>query len=336
MTLGNYMKDKEMLLLLQAGCMGGSFCYLKICGLNTGQLLLFYIVWIFILFVWLMTDWIRRKSFFAAAEELLLGLDKPYLLGEVMTDSVKLEDNLYKDMIRRSNKSVIDAVHLAETERTEYKEFIESWIHEVKLPITAINLICDNHKSEEMRKIKRQLLSLENDVDKALFYARSDTVYQDYLIREISLRETLLKTISRNKQYFIENQVQMEVECGEEVVFCDDKWLEFIFNQLLINAVKYKKEKCLIHIHSEKREKDTLLIIRDNGLGIKESEIDRIFDKGFTGTNGRQTKQSTGIGLYLCKKLCVKLGITISVTSAAGVYTEILLQFPDGSTFFSR
>ena len=118
---------------------------------------------------------------------------------------------------------MIDAVHHLESERTEYKDFIENWIHEVKLPITSMNLICDNNRTAETRKIKAQLTELENDVEKALFYARSDTVYQDYFIHKILLKDVVLTAIQRIRPYLIKNNVQIDLHGCTESVYCDDK-----------------------------------------------------------------------------------------------------------------
>lgn len=337
MNFPEYIKDKILTILMQILCMTGSFIYLYTCGMKKNQLLLFYLAWLFLLAVWFTVDWYRRSRYFKELFHISDSLDKPYLISEVMPDSFRLEDRLYKRILRSSNKSVIDTVHHLESERTEYKDFIENWIHEVKLPITSMNLICDNNKTAETRKIKAQLSELENDVEKALFYARSDTVYQDYFIHRIVLKDAVLTAIQRIRPYLIQNQAQVELHGCEEMVYCDDKWLEFILNQIFLNAVKYKKEESLrITIDTLRENNSTALIVSDNGIGIQDIEIGRIFDKGFTGTNGRHNRQSTGIGLYLCRKLCRKLGISIEARSEEGKYTKILLHFPDGSSHFSR
>lgn len=378
MKFRQYCKDRIMLLILHAACMGGSFAYLYICGMKGNQLLLFYIAWLFILLCYLIRGWLGRRKYFNCMEENLKNLDKPYLLSEVMPGSHRLEDKLYRRFLRISNKSVIDAVHRLETQQQEYRDFIENWIHEVKLPITTMQLMCDNWKSrdrslmsrkedegyqnedsgewenrredirenrredirkdmrEDIRKFQAQLSQLENDVEKALYYARSDTVSQDYMIREISLKDTVLEAVRRNSPYLIRNKVQVEMCLEDERVYSDDKWLTFIVSQILLNAVKYRTEHCSIRIFSEKEEAGRSLVIEDNGIGIRKNELDRIFDKGFTGSNGRRTRQSTGIGLYLCRKLCDKLGMGITAQSQEGEYTRMSLTFPDGSGFFAR
>ena len=343
MTFLKYCKDKITLLLLHAACMTGSFFYLYFCGMKADQLQLFYIAWCFILVCWLITGWLGRRKFFRTVQASLENLDKPYLLSEVMPGSHRLEDRLYRRFLRVSNKSVIDAVHSLETQQQEYREFIENWIHEVKLPITTLKLMCENQKAhstdaqrEEIRKFQAQLSQLENDVEKALFYARSDTVSQDYMIREIPLKETVLEAVRRNSPYLMRSQVHLNLELGEEKVYSDDKWLTFIVSQILLNSVKYRRESCHIRIFSEQEAAGLRLVVEDNGIGIRKNELDRIFDKGFTGSNGRTTRQSTGIGLYLCRKLCSKLGMCITAQSEEGKYTRIILAFPDGSSFFAR
>ncbi|MDO4274770.1 MAG: sensor histidine kinase [Eubacteriales bacterium] len=337
MKFSEYLKDKVMVLLFQGLAVIVSFVYLKICGLKPDQLFFIYMVWFMVLVVYMGVEWYRRKKFFDEIFHTLGELKEPYLISEIMPYSYRLEDKLYAQILKFSNKSVVDAVRHLEREQAEYKEFIENWIHEVKLPITAMNLICDNVKNDETRRIKLQLNLLENDVEKALFYARSDRVYQDYFIRQIRLDEVVYEVIERNQMYLRMNQMGIDVEVGEVSVYCDDKWLAFILSQLLINGVKYRREReCRIVIRAMEQEGRTILIVEDNGIGIKASELGRVFQKGFTGTNGRQNRQSTGIGLYLCKKLCRKLDMGIDIQSEEGKYTRVVLGFPDGSEHFGR
>lgn len=350
MKLWYFVKDKMRLLIFQAVLGIISFVYLKICGVKPDQLFIFYSAWSVILLAYLLCGWLRRKRYFDEIFHTMEELDKPYLIAEVLPYSWHLEDRLYGEILKTSNKSVVDAIRHLEREQKEYKEFIENWIHEVKVPITAMSLICDNGKSEAARKVKYQLSVLENDVEKALFYARSDRVYEDYLIRRVSLEKVVYDVIERNQMYFRMNGMQIEVRTEEKEAYCDDKWLAFILNQILINAVKYKKgENSRIVIKSGKKEGKTLLSVWDNGLGIAAEDLNRVFQKGFTGSNGRFREtagsgerktpsgpRSTGIGLYLCRKLCRKLDMGIRIQSEKGAYTCVLLTFPDGSSHFGR
>lgn len=336
MTVLAYLKDKKLILLFQAACMAGCFAFFYLLGFEKNQSVLFLTAWCCVIALWMVVDFWRRRAYWNQIQNILSDLEKPYLLSELMPKSFRLEDQLYQQILRKSNKSVIDAVHELENSQKEYKDFIENWIHEVKVPLTSLYLICGNEKTAEMRRIRGCLGQLENDVEKALFYARSDTVSQDYMIREMDLYQTAVEVIQRGSDWLIQNRAQIDLENVAGIVYSDDKWIEFILNQLLINAVKYKKgDSCQIRMSTQKLKNETVLSVWDYGIGIKDSEIHRIFDKGFTGSNGREQAFATGIGLYLCRKLCRKLGIGISAESKEGEYTCISLHFPDGSSHFS-
>lgn len=251
--------------------------------------------------VWLSVHYFSRRNYFKKMKEMMERIDQRYLLGELMPDSVHLEDQIYRELIRKSNKSVIERIRAIEDEKKEYREYIESWVHEIKAPITGIDLMCENHKETLTRRIALENRKIENYVDMALYYARSDEVYQDYMIRETDLGQTAAEILQRNKQYLIQKGIQAEVNCPD-VAYTDGKWIGFILNQLLLNSAKYSKEQgAYIRIFTEHIENGVRLTVKDNGIGIKPEEIERIFEKGFTGSNGRKTERSTGMGLYSCK-----------------------------------
>lgn len=329
MRLTDYLKDKIMIILLNIFYMFLLTAFLAVVNNTLSTLLIIMIVWIFIFTMYLIIEYIRRDKYFTKLESLLESLDKRYLISEVMDISYRLEDRKYKEILRRSNKSVIEKINEVEDERKDYKEYIESWVHEAKLPITTMELICENNKDEVTRKIQGELSKVDNLVESVLFYARAEEVYKDYLVKEIKFKDVIFEIISRNKSFFIQNRMMINVQCEDVAVVSDKKWLSFILNQILINSVKYKKNTVgKIDIYVEESKDYTKLHIKDDGIGIKESEINRIFDKGFTGTNGRENNKSTGIGLYLCKNLCNKLAIEISAESKVKEYTEIMLTFP--------
>ena len=162
-----------------------------------------------------------------------------------------------------------------------------------------------------------------------MFYARLDQVSNDFMIRKVNLEEIIKNVLVKNKKIMIRNNMKVELEDTNVSAYTDEKWLEFILNQIIINSIQYRKEKNSKIVMSLKENKESVeLSIKDNGIGIKKSEIDRIFDKGFTGTNGRNKKKSTGIGLYLCKRLCEELGMTIEVESVEKEYTNIVIIIP--------
>lgn len=336
MRLVDYLKDKVMVILLNLLMLFLLCCFLLTAHNTVNTIIIIILTWIFVLILFFGVDYYCRAAYFKSLDTLLNRLDKRYLIAEVMEKSYRLEDKKYREILRKSNKSVIEKITELEDEQQDYKEYIESWVHEIKLPLTAMELICDNHKDDVTRKLQAEITKVDNFVEMVLFYARAEKVYQDYLIQEINLESIIYELIARNKMYLIQNQMAIEVDCRDVRVSSDKKWLSFILNQLLINAVKYKKPGVgSLNFRSDFDEQVVRLVVEDSGIGIKDSEIGRIFDKGFTGTNGRQDKKATGIGLYLCEKLCKRLGIELTVESKVSEYTRLVLVLPR-NTFLSK
>ncbi len=195
-------------------------------------------------------------------------------------------------------------------------------------------MVIENNKNEVTKSIDEELQKIEDYIEQALFYARSNTVEKDYYIKESNLKDIVNESIKKNKSTLIQNKMIINIHDLDKTVHTDSKWIQFILNQIIQNSVKYKKQdnNSKIEIYARQGKENVILYIKDNGIGIKKGEITRVFDKGFTGTNGRlQNKKSTGIGLYLCKKLCEKLGIAIELNSIQDEETEIRLVFPKGT-----
>lgn len=333
MTVKEYIKDKCLLFILHICCMLFLSGFLHATGYSWEYTLLILICWVLIVMTVLGVSCYRKRKYFRQMEKLLLRVDQRYLLGELMPEPVCLEDSLYRDMIRVSNKSAIEKIRGIKEEKREYREFIESWVHEIKAPLTGISLICENHRGEETRQIAALNQRMEALVELVLYYARSDEVYKDYMIKKTGLQEIVWGVLARNKYDLIQNQVTAEVMC-EELVYTDEKWISFILNQLVLNSVKYRKGGGVrIRFYTEKRGRSVCLVTEDDGVGIKEEELSRIFEKGFTGSNGRKNERSTGMGLYLCRVLCEKLGIAISAKSKEGEGTQVRLEFPVGDYY---
>ncbi len=328
MNVISFLKDRILLYALHLICMIALGGFLLATGYHGDACLLIWICWLLVLSVWTAYEYRRRKRYFSQMEAVLARIDQRYLLGELMPFSERLEDRLYREMIRRSNGAVIERIHAVEETKEDYREYIESWVHEIKAPITSVALMCENHRSEVTRNIGTENGKIENYVDMALYYARSDEVYRDYLIQETDLGAVAAEVVGRVKYYFIQNAVQVAIDCGDPV-YTDKKWIAFILNQILQNSLKYRRETgARIRIYTQKEKRGVRLIVEDNGIGIKAEELPRIFEKNFTGTNGRNHERSTGMGLYLCGKLCAKLGIGIRAESEEHVGTKVVLEFP--------
>lgn len=211
---------------------------------------------------------------------------------------------------------MLEQIGEVERERLEYKEYIEQWIHEIKTPITAMKLLCENHRTDWTKELLLELEKTNRFTEQALYYARSEHTEKDYSVREMALSQVVHQAIADNKYLLLQSGMRLEVEEMQDTVYSDEKWVRFILNQLIANAVKYRTEQPVLRISTHKRQDQVVLVVEDNGIGIAASDLPRIFEKGFTGQNGRMVQQSTGIGLYLCKRLCEKLGIGIAAESS--------------------
>lgn len=332
MKFSDYMNDKKSILLL---CFAGGLFFsalLFLFGVGAAELLLLWICYVGIVSGAVLYDFFKRKKRMGYLRSVFDSLDRKYLFAEVTDAPESVLEQAYFRILQKALKNMTDEVALSRRQNEEYRDFVEQWIHEIKAPITGIELLCENNKTDTTRKIMTQTELIEQNVEKVLFYARLGSVEKDYLIKEITLRDCVMETLGRNKQFLIQNGVSVHTEAVSDTVkvYSDKKWLGFILNQILINSVKYRSEKPpIITFKAEVMESGVMLSITDNGIGIRQSEISRIFDKGFVGSNGRNGKKATGIGLYLCRQLCDRLGMEIAAESELNQYTAIRLYFPE-------
>lgn len=285
------------------------------------------------LLISMLIEYYSKKSYYNNLLEKLDELDQKYLLSEVISKANFQDGNLFKEILEETGKSMLENVNKYKYAQEDYKEYIELWIHEIKTPISASKLIIENNKNEITKNIEEELDKIENYTEQALYYARSNTVEKDYIITKTNLKDIVNMSIIKNKTTILNNKFELNMHDLEKQVYTDSKWVVFILNQVIQNSIKYSKnENQSIEIYAEEQKEKVTLYIKDNGLGIKKSELSRVFEKGFTGENGRIIgKKSTGIGLYLCKKLCDKLQLAININAEQNVGTEVTIVFPKGS-----
>ena len=296
---------------------------------NAIQTVLFIlIIWILVLILCLSLCYLSRKKRLSKLLDMAEQLKEKYLIPEVMPAPDQAEEQVYYQLLKMAGKSMLERISEVERERGEYRAYIEQWVHEVKTPITALKLLCENNRSPFSRDVLVELENINRCAEQALYYARSEHTEKDYSIREMNLADVVHGAIADNKYLLRQCDMTITVDNLELVVYADDKWVRFILNQIISNAVKYHSpQQPTLHIFAERLGDQVLLSIADNGIGIPESDLPRIFEKGFTGQNGRTIRSSTGIGLYLCKRLGDKLGIGLSASSAGSGGTTITLSF---------
>lgn len=279
------------------------------------------------------TEYYSKEKYYKTIKSRMEDLQEKYLITELLPKSNYIETEMMEDIIKDMGKSMLENVNMYKYLQEDYKDFIELWIHEIKIPIATSKMIIENNKNKITESINEELDTIENYTEQALFYARSNTANKDYIVRKIKLKDIVNASILKNKTQLIQNKISITTEDLENIVYTDSKWCIFIISQIIQNSIKYSKsENKQIEIYSKKQKENIVLYIKDNGVGIKESEVGRIFDKGFTGSNGRLNgKKSTGIGLYLCEKLCNKLRIGIKVFSKENEGTTVKIIFSNES-----
>lgn len=302
---------------------------------NQFQAVLFiFMVWFIILTTYLSVVYFVRKRYLNQLLDMTEQLEERYLIPEIMTIPEQADEQVFYQIMKMTEKSMLEKIGAIQNERKEYKEYIEQWIHEVKTPITAMKLLCENNRSPFAREILAELEKINQYTEQALYYARSEHTEKDYSVRETDLCDVVHRAIADNKYLLRQSNMAITIDAIETKVYTDDKWVRFILNQIIGNAIKYRTEQPVLHFSTTETNDRVVLSISDNGIGIPPGDLPRVFEKGFTGKNGRTGKNSTGIGLYLCKRLCDKLGIGITVHSEnEGTTIALIFQMNDFITF---
>ena len=321
-----YLKNQLPVILINLLGMLALALFLIASDNGIQTVLFILVVWLIVLASCLLLFYFSRKKYLNKLLDMAEQLKERYLLPEIMQEPERADEQVFYQIMKMAEKSMLERIGEVQRERKEYKEYIEQWIHEVKTPITAIKLICENNRCSFTRELMAELENINRFTEQALYYARSEHTEKDYSVREINLSDVVHGAIADNKYLLRQNNVAVTVEDVEYSIYSDDKWLRFILDQLISNAVKYRADQPVLHFFTVKENDRIILSVEDNGIGIPQSDLPRIFEKGFTGQNGRTIHSSTGIGLYLCRRLCDKLGIGISASSE-GKGTAISLSF---------
>ena len=276
----------------------------------------------------LLWDYVRKKKYYCRLMALFDGLDDKTLLAELVEKPGFLDGKLLYQILRLSDKYMNDKLAEAQAANQEYREYIEMWVHEVKTPITSAHLIIENDKNISTIRIDDELNKIDHFVEQALFYARSTALEKDFKIEKTTMKTLVLEALKSDSKQIIGVRGRPVFVNLDIPVFADRKWCVFILGQIIANSVKYAKGDLILTFEGSTFENGCSLLISDNGIGIAEADLPRIFDKGFTGKNGRNLRKSTGIGLYLCRKLCRKMNMEISAAGSSENGTTMKIIFP--------
>ena len=246
---------------------------------------------------------------------------------DALPKSLDIRIDYYHKIIEKLYEELEKLTQENRQKNTDMVDYYSMWVHQIKTPIAAMNFLLDNEEVDQ-KILQQELFKIERYVEMVLTYIRLDSISSDYVITKINLDEVVKDSVKKYATIFINKKIKLNYVSHETMVISDKKWLSFAFEQILGNSVKYSSNGGEITIETCENK----LIIEDNGMGIKEEDLPRIFEKGFTGFNGRYEKKSSGLGLYLCKKTLDKLGHHIEISSKVGEGTRIEITFPKEDT----
>ena len=253
----------------------------------------------------------------------------PSLLPQLPPAANRIEED-YQSLLRQLDESRSQAISQKDHALTELSEYYSLWAHQIKTPIAAMRLTLQNTDSFFSRKLSVELARVEQYVDMVLCYLRLDTDTRDYVIAVYDLDDILRQALRKFAGQFIGKKIHLDYQPLNAQVMTDEKWLLFVIEQILSNALKYTQQGCVsIYLESPK-----ILCIRDTGMGIAAEDLPRIFEKGYTGYNGRTDKKASGLGLYLCARICRNLGHGISAESEPDKGTVIKLNLNTAERMF--
>ena len=335
MKLSRYLKDKLYFIILFLTFL--SLIILLLVGFKVSLELIIVIISLLVIFaiLVLIIEYLKKRNFYNEFINIVDKLDKKYLVIEMLNPPNFQEGEILYNKLYGINKSMLENIKNYEISMNDFKDYIEMWIHEVKIPLSSLVLMIHNNKNNISSKMVDQVNRLDNYVDQVLFYVRAENAEKDYLIKKTYLNKVINKIALKNKDYILENNIDFNVLNCEKKVLTDSKWLEFIIDQIINNSIKYKREivSSFIKIYTEENNEEIRLIIYDNGIGIDVKDLPRVFDKTYTGTNGRLKSKSTGMGLYIAKNLCEKLGHKIAIESKVNEYTKVIITFNKESIY---
>ena len=228
----------------------------------------------------------------------------------------------YTNLILNLNKEYKTYISKSDIAKSDMIDYYTMWVHQIKTPISAMKLLIQTSESEISSDLSSELFKIEQYVEMVLSYIRLGSNKNDFVLKEYDLDNIIRQAVRKYAPLFIRKKISLDFQPTNYKVLTDEKWLVFVIEQLLSNAIKYTN-KGKISIYSLENKK---LVIEDTGIGISKEDIPRIFDKGFTGYNGRTDKKATGLGLYLCKNILDKLSHKISIESEVGVKTKVILD----------
>lgn len=331
-TAGTFLRDKMAIVAIALLVIAFITFLLVILGVTIDAIVLIDSALATCVVLALVLEYRRRASFWKDVETAIEALDRTRYIGDLVDDPSFSEGRLALDAMLALTQLNKDELGELRTQNHERAQYTELWVHEVKTPLAAAKLVLGRMHGPDVAKLKIELERIEGLVEQALFTARSDTLVNDYLIREVRLADAVGEACKSNMCYLASCGVTLNMQVDPQVtVMADRTWLAFILNQLITNAAKYDASTIAFTTYEEGNEGPhacTVLELRDDGCGIPAADVPRVFDRGFTGEVGRAHGSATGMGLFLVARMCAQMGLDVLLASEEGTGTRVQIKFP--------
>lgn len=323
-----FLKERVRSICMYIGFVGIFWVVFSLCNIDVravGYAFLLSAVW---LLGYAVTDFYKYVSKYHALQDAAQKIDVDI---DALPDADTLLEENYQKIIEHLHGEMLEMESRHRISRQEMKDYYSMWAHQIKTPIAALRVLLqaneenedeNEHTRELIREMKMELFKTEQYVDMVLTYVRMEDMSSDFVFKRHSMDVLVKQVIHKYSQMFILRRIKLQLDPLNATVLTDEKWFVFVLEQILSNALKYTMEGT-ISIYME----NSFLVIEDTGIGIYPEDLPRVFDRGFTGYNGRNNKKSTGIGLYLCKLIMTKLGHEIWIESEVGSGTKVYMRF---------
>ncbi|MGL4662566.1 MAG: sensor histidine kinase [Culicoidibacterales bacterium] len=286
--------------------------------------------------LYVLSEYIPRRRYYKELFSRLASMDDKEFAIDIIERPTFWEGELTNQTITVMSKYIKEQVDVFSHHTMLQQDYIDTWLHEIKTPIACLQMIAANVDVETRSKMNLELERTQQYLEQVLYYSKVATATEDYLIRKVSLENIINEALKLNSNYLIQNQASIEKRDTDVDVYTDEKWLQFIVSQIIINAIKYKKDDVKLTFSAKQGKEVVVLSITDTGIGISQSDLKKVFLKGYTGENGHLRGNATGIGLYLCHVLAQKLYLGIEIESEVGKYTTVKLTIPLNQKLMDR
>lgn len=317
--LNEYLKMKKTSIIGILGVYAILFVFVYLYRIPIEVILYPFILTIVFVLMVLIFDYIKYKEKVNKIIQICNDVSSCY---SVKINDKNIFDEYYLDIINELLKENRKQVSQIQKRVSDINDYFSIWVHQIKTPIASMKLKIDNEQIDSLQ-LASDLNRIDHYVDLVLSFLKFDEEKIDLYFRKTDVDRIMRESLKKFSNDFIIKKIRLDYKLSKREVLTDEKWLSFVFDQLLSNALKYT-DKGTISIYYDE---DSCLCIKDSGIGIALADMERLFEKGFTGYNGRQYKKASGIGLYMCKRMCDKLNIAISIESVVNEYTLVKLKF---------